>query len=90
MNVLKLATSLLRDGQVAWQLLRDPRVPTLMKLIPALAVLYVLSPLDLIPDWIPFIGGLDDIALVGGAISLFLSICNPDLVEEHRQSIEAD
>lgn len=88
MNPLKLATSLLHDGQVTWHLLRDPRVPTLMKLIPALAVLYVLSPLDLIPDWIPFIGGLDDIALVGGAISVFLSICNPDLVDEHRRRLE--
>src|SRR5215212_11428737 len=59
MNPLSLATTLLREGKLAWHLFRDPRVPTLAKFIPAFALLYVLSPIDLIPDWVPIIGGVD-------------------------------
>jgi len=63
-------------------------VPTLAKFIPALALLYVLMPIDIIPDWIPFIGGVDDIAIASGAITLFIRVCNPDIVDEIMDKIE--
>ncbi|HEX3244726.1 MAG TPA: DUF1232 domain-containing protein [Chloroflexota bacterium] len=88
MNPLKLATTLMREGQLAWHLFRDPRVPTLAKFIPAITLLYVLSPIDLIPDWIPIIGGVDDIAMVTGAITLFIRVCNPEIVDEIMDRIE--
>jgi len=88
MNPLNLATRLMREGQLAWHLFRDPRVPTLAKFIPALALLYVLMPIDIIPDWIPFIGGVDDIAIASGAITLFIRVCNPDIVDEIMDKIE--
>ncbi|MFN0071196.1 MAG: YkvA family protein [Chloroflexota bacterium] len=89
MNALKIATTLMREGQLAWHLLRDPRVPTLAKLIPGLALVYVLMPFDIIPDWVPIIGGVDDIAIVSGAITLFIRVCNPDIVDEIMDRIEA-
>lgn len=88
MNALKLATTIFRDGQLAWRLFRDPRVPTLAKLIPAIALLYIASPLDIIPDWIPVLGSLDDIAILGGALTLFIRVCNPDVVDEHLDDID--
>ena len=57
-------------------------------LIPALALLYVLLPIDIIPDWLPIIGGVDDIAIVSGAITLFIRVCNPDIVDEIMDRIE--
>lgn len=51
-----------RDILAVWMGLRDPRVPILAKLSGLLAVLYVVAPLDLIPDVIPVIGWLDDLA----------------------------
>jgi len=63
-------------------------VSTLAKFIPALALLYVLMPIDIIPDWIPIIGGVDDIAIASGAITLFIRVCNPDIVDEIMDKIE--
>ena len=54
---------LIRDGRLALKLLRDPRVPLWPKAAAGLAVLYVLSPLDLVPDFIPLAGQLDDVAV---------------------------
>lgn len=88
MDAFKLATKMMREGQLAWRLFRDPRVPTLAKFIPAMALLYIALPFDIIPDWLPIVGGLDDIAIVAGAITLFIRVCNPDIVDEHMDQIE--
>ena len=53
--------------RLTWALLRDPRVPLWAKAIPAIGILYVLSPLDFIPDWVPVVGMLDDVAVLGFA-----------------------
>jgi uncharacterized membrane protein YkvA (DUF1232 family) len=61
---------LLRDLTVAWRLLWDPRVPGLLKLLlPVLALIYLLSPLDLLPG-LPF----DDIAVLLAAARLFVAL----------------
>ncbi len=62
--------SLLRDLTVAWRLLWDPRVPGLLKLaLPVLALIYFISPLDLLPG-LPF----DDIAVLLAAARLFVAL----------------
>ena len=43
---------------------RDPRVPWFAKALAGFVVLYALSPIDLVPDWIPFVGLLDDLVIV--------------------------
>lgn len=45
---------------LAWNLLRDPRTPAAAKLVTVLALLYVISPFDLVSDFIPVLGWLDD------------------------------
>jgi uncharacterized membrane protein YkvA (DUF1232 family) len=84
-----LLTDLLREGRLLWRLMGDPRVATTMKLVlPVLAVLYVLSPVDLIPDVIPVLGQMDDLAILALAVKLFVSLAPPSVVAEHRVDIE--
>jgi uncharacterized membrane protein YkvA (DUF1232 family) len=78
---------LLRGGKLALRLLRDERVPFWAKLVPAAAILYVLSPLDVVPDWIPVLGQLDDAAMIAAGISLFIRLCPPELVDEHERGL---
>ncbi len=54
-----------RDLRRIWRLMRDPRTPGWLKLLPLLALIYILSPVDLLPDlMIPGIGALDDLVLL--------------------------
>jgi uncharacterized membrane protein YkvA (DUF1232 family) len=57
---------------LAGVLMRDERIPTGLRMLPPLLILYLALPLDLIPDFIPVIGQIDDVAvlLVGGALML--------------------
>lgn len=56
-----------------WRLLRDPRTPGWVKLIPTLVLLYILSPIDFLPDLgIPGIGVLDDLVLLLLALRMLL------------------
>lgn len=53
-----------RDVLALWLARRDPRVPWPAKLLAALVAAYALSPIDLIPDFIPVLGQLDDLILI--------------------------
>jgi len=72
---------------LTWRLIRDPRVSLWSKAIPVLAVVYVLSPIDLIPDFIIGIGQLDDLGLILAAMRLFEAVTPEYIVTEHRQEI---
>ncbi len=60
-----------------WLLLRDARTPRLPKLVAGLVVLYALSPIDLIPDFIPVLGQLDDLILIPLGVTLVVKL-TPD------------
>jgi uncharacterized membrane protein YkvA (DUF1232 family) len=83
-------TQFVRTVRLVWRLLLDSRVPVLPKLIVLAAVIYVISPIDLIPDVILGLGQLDDIGVMLFAVKLFLELCPSAVVEEHRRSIAAD
>lgn len=72
-----------------WRLLTDGRVSVWPKALLLLSVLYVLSPLDFIPDVIPFIGEVDDLLVLIVACRLFMYLCPPDVVREHVRRIDA-
>lgn len=76
-----------RSMQLVWQLMLDARVPFFPKLIVPLIILYVLSPLDVIPDVVLVLGQLDDIALLFFGTKLFINLCPPDVVAEHRRAL---
>ena len=77
---LPLLWAVLRgDALKLWFALRHPAAPGWLKLGTALIALYVLSPIDLIPDVLPFIGVVDDLVLVPLAIRWLLKRLPPDI-----------
>ncbi len=75
---------LLRSGRLAWRLIGDSRVSLSIKLVPFLALLYLVSPIDLVPDFIlPGLGSLDDLAIIAIALRFFIRLAPPELVREH-------
>jgi len=64
--------------------LKDPRTPKLSKFFLGLAVGYAVSPIDIIPDFIPVLGYLDDLILVPTLIFIALRMIPPKIMQEHR------
>jgi uncharacterized membrane protein YkvA (DUF1232 family) len=75
--------------RLAGRLLREPRVPTLTKAVPLLAGLYLISPLDVIPDLLPFVGQVDDLGLILAALALFVRLSPGSAVDFHEAAIAA-
>ena len=84
---LALVGTLLARVRLTWRLLREPAVAILAKLLPLLAVLYVIFPLDFVPDLIPVLGQLDDLGVIVIGMEAFLHICPADAVAFHRDAI---
>ena len=72
-----------RVGKFVYHLARDPRVPWTVKAALAGLAVYLASPIDLIPDWIPGAGYLDDILMLGFVASFVLARLPPEVVREH-------
>jgi uncharacterized membrane protein YkvA (DUF1232 family) len=64
---------------------RDPRVPWYAKAFAAVLVAYALSPIDLIPDFIPVIGYLDELVLLPLGVILAVKMLPADILAEHRE-----
>jgi len=64
---------------------RDPRVPKRVKYEVGAAAAYLLLPLDVIPDFIPGLGQLDDVAVIGWAVRRLLMAAGEDVLREHWQ-----
>lgn len=76
---------LLLNGQVAWRLYTDPRVSMLLKVaVPVVALLYFIMPIDLLPDFIPVIGQLDEVAIALLLVRMFVALAPSDIVAEYR------
>jgi uncharacterized membrane protein YkvA (DUF1232 family) len=67
---------------------RDPRVPWVAKVFMGLVLAYVFSPIDLIPDFIPVLGYLDDLIIVPLGIALTLKMIPAEVMTEARQQAE--
>jgi uncharacterized membrane protein YkvA (DUF1232 family) len=65
------------------RLLRDPRVPRRSKLVLGAAAAYVVSPIDLIPEFIPVIGWADDVLVMMFAVDSLIERAGSAIVEEH-------
>lgn len=84
---LPLASRAPLYGRLLWALATDPRVPASRKAMLGLAAAYVVSPLDLIPEGIPVVGALDDVAVVVLAVDLFLEGLPREIVREKLDEI---
>jgi uncharacterized membrane protein YkvA (DUF1232 family) len=84
---LKTKARALKHETVAlWLAARDPRTPWAAKLVIAIVVAYALSPIDLIPDFIPVLGYLDDLVLLPLGIFLALKLIPATVLTEARQA----
>jgi uncharacterized membrane protein YkvA (DUF1232 family) len=79
------AKDLKRDVVALWIAARDPRTPPMAKVVSACVAAYALSPIDLIPDFIPVLGYLDDLLIVPLGILLAVRLIPAPLIEEFRR-----
>jgi uncharacterized membrane protein YkvA (DUF1232 family) len=77
-------------GRLLLELLRDPRVPLRSKALIAGAAAYIASPIDLIPDFIPVIGRMDDAVVIVLAVDFFLETVPQALVVEKMNELGID
>jgi uncharacterized membrane protein YkvA (DUF1232 family) len=78
------ARLLLRDVHAVYLAARDPRVPWYAKILAAVVAGYALSPIDLIPDFIPVLGYADDLVIVPLGIWLAVSLIPQEVMAEYR------
>jgi uncharacterized membrane protein YkvA (DUF1232 family) len=83
----KLFRRFKRELQLYRNITADPRTPRITKILLGCAVGYAVSPVDIIPDFIPVIGHLDDAIIVPALIYLALKTIPPALLKEHRQAL---
>lgn len=79
--------TLFAQARLAARLLREPRVPLPVKVIPILALLYVIWPIDLVPDLFPVIGQLDDLGIALLALEMFTKMCPAVVRSFHQEAI---
>ena len=78
-----------RDVHALYLASRDARVPWYAKVLAMAVAAYALSPIDLIPDFIPVLGYLDDIIIVPLGILLVVRLIPPEIMAEHRKAAAA-
>ncbi|TIM08564.1 YkvA family protein [Mesorhizobium sp.] len=72
------------DVVALWLAARDPRVPWFAKFVAGIVAAYALSPIDLIPDFIPVLGYIDDLIIVPLGVVLAIRLVPPSLMAEFR------
>jgi uncharacterized membrane protein YkvA (DUF1232 family) len=82
------ARTIKRDVHAVWLAARDPRTPWLAKALALFVAAYAVSPIDLIPDFIPVIGYLDDLIIVPLGIMLVVRLIPPEVMAEHREAAD--
>ena len=81
--ILELVMLLPNLGKLAARLATDPRVPVRAKVFAGIAAAYALSPIDLVPDFIPVLGKTDDILVVALALRHVIEEAGVAVVREH-------
>jgi uncharacterized membrane protein YkvA (DUF1232 family) len=77
-------------AKLYWRLFRDRRVSLLPKALLVLLTVYLLSPVDVLPEFVPVIGALDDVVVGLAGLWLFVRLCPPPVVREHVAAIAAE
>ena len=89
MSLRAWARALKRDAHAVWLAARDPRTPWYAKALALAVAGYAFSPIDLIPDFIPVLGYLDDLILVPAGLWLVLRLIPAEVLATHRAAAEA-
>ena len=88
MNIKERTKQLKTDIPALFLALKDKETPLPAKLFAAVTVVYALSPIDLIPDFIPVLGYLDDLILLPLLVALTVRFIPKDVMEKHRGQAE--
>ena len=89
-NLKIRAKNLKRDTFALFFAYRDPRTPWYARVFAGLVAAYLLSPIDLIPDFIPILGYLDDVIIAPAGIALALKMTSPEVMADARQKAELE
>lgn len=84
-----LVTRLRIEAHAVWLAARDPRTPWHVRLLALAIAAYALSPIDLIPDFIPVLGLVDDALIIPAGIWLIGKLLPPGQLDEHREAAAA-
>ena len=82
------ASSLKKDIPAVFLALKAKETPILAKIVAFLTVAYALSPIDLVPDFIPVLGYLDDLLILPALVALTVKLIPKDIFERYRQEAE--
>lgn len=88
MNLKERARKLKTDIPAVFLAMKKPETPLSAKLLAGLAVAYALSPIDLIPDFIPVLGYLDDVLLLPALIALAIRRIPPEAISRCREEAQ--
>ncbi|OTG64644.1 hypothetical protein B9T29_00380 [Acinetobacter sp. ANC 3903] len=83
-KIKQWAKSIKKDVVVVWLVAKDERTPVWIKLLALIVAAYALSPIDLIPDFIPVLGYLDDIIIVPLGLLLVIRLTPKEIIEDCR------
>lgn len=76
--------------RLVFRLIRDPEVPIYLKILPFITVIYLLIPVDLLPDVLVGLGQMDDLAVMLLGSKLFIGFVPPHIVARHMQDIREE
>lgn len=79
--------NLKREIYVLFLASRDPRVPWYVKALMVLTIGYAICPIDLIPDFIPVLGQIDDLVIIPALIALIVKLVPKNILDEHRKNL---
>lgn len=88
MSLKERAKKLKMDIPTIFLALKDKDTPILAKIFASITVVYALSPIDLIPDFIPLLGYIDDIILLPMLTALTIKLIPTDIIERNRREAE--
>jgi uncharacterized membrane protein YkvA (DUF1232 family) len=89
-ETLGFLADLIRQIRLLWRLLNDSRVPAWVKTIPAAVLVYLIFPIDLLPDPVLGLGQLDDLAIILLGLKLFRDLSPPAVVLEHEVDLAGE
>jgi uncharacterized membrane protein YkvA (DUF1232 family) len=82
------AQTIRRDTHALYLAARDPRVPWYAKALAVAIAAYALSPIDMIPDFIPVLGYLDDLIIIPAGVALVVRLIPPEIMAQHRSTAD--
>lgn len=88
-NLRRWARGIRRDTLALAYAVRDPRTPWAARILGAVVIAYAVSPIDLIPDFVPLLGYLDDLVLLPLGLLLVRRMIPPEVLADARARAEA-